>query len=304
MQRVLVTGATGHIGAHLCDRLCREGAEIHAVSRKDQVDHRGEVRWWRADLQDTEATRSLLAAVRPDVVFHLAGCVTGGRNIEAVLPTLEHNLHATVNLMLILTELGCGRIVLAGSLEEPEKESTEACSSPYAASKWAARAYARMFHSLYGTQVVNTRIFMVYGPGRQPYTRLVPYVISSLLSGDVPKLTSGERKVDWIYIDDVIEGLLACGHSKDVLGETVDLGSGSLTEVRAVALLIARLTGSEIHPKFGALTDRLMEQVRVADVQRTYDQLGWQPRTSLETGLGATIDWFRTQDLGLQRSQF
>jgi nucleoside-diphosphate-sugar epimerase len=238
----------------------------------------------------------LLAAVRPDVVFHLAGCVTGGRGIEAVLPTLEHNLHATVNLLLALTELGCGQIVLAGSLEEPAEEGTEVCSSPYAASKCAARSYARMFHALYGTPVVNTRIFMVFGPGRQPITRLVPYVISSLLSGEAPKLTSGERKVDWIYIDDVIEGLLACARSQDVLGGTVDLGSGCLTEVRTVALLIAQLMGTEIRPEFGALADRQMEQVRVADVRRTYDQLGWQPRTSLETGLRTTIAWFRALD--------
>src|SRR5208282_790316 len=100
-------------------RLWREGAEIHAVSRQAQVDDRGQIRWWRADFRDAQAVRSLVAAVQPDIVFHLAGCVTGGRGIEAVLPTLEHNLHATVNLLLALTESGCGQIVLAGSLEEP-----------------------------------------------------------------------------------------------------------------------------------------------------------------------------------------
>jgi nucleoside-diphosphate-sugar epimerase len=234
--------------------------------------------------------------VQPDVVFHLAGCVTGRRSTEVVLPTLESNLYATVNLLLAVTELGCGRIVLAGSLEEPAENGTEACSSPYTASKWAARAYARMFYALYGTPVVNTRIFMVYGPGKQPFARVVPYVISSLLSGEAPKLSSGERKVDWIYIDDVIEGLLACARSNNVLGGTVDLGSGSLTDVRALALLIRELMGSEILPEFGALAERQMEQVRVADVRRAYDKLGWQPRTSLETGLRNTIAWFRRRD--------
>ena len=72
---------------------------------------------WRSSGCRTNA--QLMAAVQPEGVFHLAGCVTGGRGLEAVLPTLEHNLHATVNLLTALTELGCGRIVLAGSLEEP-----------------------------------------------------------------------------------------------------------------------------------------------------------------------------------------
>jgi nucleoside-diphosphate-sugar epimerase len=296
MRKVLVTGATGHIGSHLCHRLLREGAEVHAVSRKATAGDHGEIRCWRADLRDANATRNLLAAVQPEVVFHLAGCVTGARGLEAVLPTLEHNLYATVNLLIALTELGCGRIVLAGSLEEPAEGALESCSSPYAASKWAARAYARMFHALHKTPVVNTRIFMVYGPGWQPDSRFVPYVISSLLSGEAPKLTSGERKVDWIYIDDLIEGLLACAKSDDVLGKTVDLGSGCLTEMRSVALLIAQLIGTEIRPEFGSLPDRPMEQVRAADVRRTYDQLGWQPRTSLETGLRNTIAWYRARD--------
>ncbi|MFY9910152.1 MAG: SDR family NAD(P)-dependent oxidoreductase [Candidatus Sulfotelmatobacter sp.] len=294
IRRVLVTGATGHIGSNLCQRLQREGVEVHAVSREVQVGQHGDFQWWRVDLRDARATRSLLATVQPEVVFHLAGCVTGERGLEAVLPTLEHNLHATVNLLLALTE-GHGRIVLAGSLEEPAEESAEVCSSPYAASKLAIRSYARMFQALYKTQVVNARIFMVYGPGLQPTARFVPYIISSLLSGQVPKLSSGERKVDWIYIDDVIEGLLVCARSPDVFASTVDLGSGCLTELRAVALLIAQLMGTEIRPEFGARPDRPFEQTRVADVGRTYDQLGWRPRTSLETGLRTTIEWFQTR---------
>jgi UDP-glucose 4-epimerase len=296
MRKVLVTGATGHIGAQLCRRLQRDAVEVHAVSRNARTDQRGGIRWWRADLREAQATRDLLASVRPEVIFHLAGCVTGGRSVEAVLPTLEHNLQATVNLLVALTEIGCGRIVLAGSLEEPVEGASEVCSSPYAASKSAVRTYARMFHALYKTPVVNTRIFMVYGPGEQPVTRFVPYVISSLLAGEPPKLSSGKRKVDWIYIDDVIEGLLACATSQDVLGGTVDLGSGSLTELSDMALQIVKLMGSEVRLVFGALSDRPMEQERVADARRACEQLGWKPRTSLETGLRNTIAWFREQE--------
>jgi UDP-glucose 4-epimerase len=297
MLRALVTGATGYIGTQLCLRLQREGVRVHAVSCTAQTDNRGEIEWRCADLRRLETVRSLIFAVQPDVVFHLAGCVTGDRNIETVLPTLEHNLQATVNMLLAVTESKCSRIVLAGSLEEPFEGDAAVCGSPYAASKWAARVYARMFHALYGTPVVCARIFMAYGPGRQPATRLVPHVISSLLSGKPPKLTNGRRLVDWVYIDDVIEGLLACARSETVLGRTVDLGSGCLTEVRAVVLLIARLMETEIRPEFGALPDRQMEQVRVADVRSAHDQVGWQPVTSLEAGLRATIAWFRTQNL-------
>src|ERR1700759_3992888 len=111
MQKVLVTGATGQIGGHLCQRLQTEGAEIHAVSREARVDPHGAVRWWEVDLRDANAIRKLFADVKPEVVFHLAGCVMGSRSLDAVLPTLEHNLNATVNLLTVLTEVGCGRMV-------------------------------------------------------------------------------------------------------------------------------------------------------------------------------------------------
>jgi len=140
-----------------------------------------------------------------------------------------------------------------------------------------------MFHALYKTPVVNTRIFMAYGPRPRPDICFAPYVINSLLSGEAPKLTSGGRKVDWIYIEDVVDGLLACARSQsqDLLGQTVDLGSGCLTESRAVSFLIAKLVGTEVRPEFGALADRPTEQVRVAEVQRAFEQLGWRPKTSL-----------------------
>jgi NAD(P)-dependent dehydrogenase (short-subunit alcohol dehydrogenase family) len=65
MRRALVTGATGHLGAHLCHRLWREGAEIHAVSRQAQVDDRGEIRWWRADSRDTQVQFHEPGELRP-----------------------------------------------------------------------------------------------------------------------------------------------------------------------------------------------------------------------------------------------
>jgi nucleoside-diphosphate-sugar epimerase len=135
------------------------------------------------------STCHLLGTRKPDIVFHLAGCAAGARDPRLVIPTFQSNLATTVNILMATGEYGTSRVVLPGSFEEPE-EATVSPSSPYAASKWAASTYARMFHSLFGTP------------------ELVPYTILSLLRGKSPRLSSGRRKVDWIYIDDVIDGLL------------------------------------------------------------------------------------------------
>jgi UDP-glucose 4-epimerase len=290
-ERALVTGASGFIGSRLCSRLLEADANVHAVSRSARTS--ADVRWWATDVCDTEAARTLIRTVKPDVIFHLASHVTGSRGLDAVLPTLHANVLSTVNILLAATEVGCKRVVLAGSLEEPDGEDREPVPvSPYAAAKFAANTYGRMFHSLHGLPVVTLRIFMVYGPGQRDETKLVPHVITSLLRGESPAVSSGTRPVDWVYVDDVVEALLASGTTERVLGETFDVGSGMLTPVRAVVEEIVRLMRPSAEPRFGAVPDRPNERVRVADVERTRALLGWAPRTPLSRGLAATVDWY------------
>jgi len=292
-RTVLVTGAAGFIGSRLCRRLNELGALVHGVSRRQRKG--GDVfKWWQAELDDEIATRRLVKSVAPNIIFHLAGFVYGKRDIEFVLPALRSNLLSTVNLLISATETGCPKVVLTGSLEEAEGDvATATPSSPYAAGKGAASAYARMFHALYGTPVVTARVFMVYGPNQKDHTKLVPYVTLSLLRGQLPQLMSGTREVDWIYVDDVIDAYLALASRRGIEGETVDIGSGKLTSVRRIVGHLADIVRPPTQPGFGSVDDRPFERVRVANVEHAYDLIGWKPKTTLVEGLKQTVDWYR-----------
>jgi len=291
-QKVLITGASGFLGSHLCSRLCAGGVEVHAVSRTQRASDRHCLHWWQADLEDLATVQNLLETIKPDVLYHLSGQVTAAPHLELVLPTLHSLLVSTVHVLTVATTVGCRRIVLTGSLTEPEPGHTEvAPGSPYAAAKWASSAYGRMFHALYHAPVVIVRPFMTYGP-RQDRRKLIPYLMLSLLQGEVPKLSSGQWQADWIYVDDVIDGLLAATQAPDVEGGTLDLGSGTLVSIRTVVQHIVNLVGSRLEPVFGALPDRPLEQVRVADTARAYALMGWQPTTPLEEGLKRTVEWY------------
>ena len=294
-KTALVTGASGFIGAAVARRLGDAGAIVHGVSRSQRTG--GDcARWWRTDLTEFAQVRRLLEAVVPDFVFHFSSMVAGARDLDLVLPMLQANLVTSVNLLTAIAENHRVRILFAGSQEEAQPDGTwPVPCSPYAAAKLAAGTYARMFHALFGSPAVWLRLFMVYGPAQSDTRKLVPYVTQSLLRGEAPALSSGARRVDWIFIDDVADAFLAAAVASGVEGRTIDIGSGKLVPVRAVVEHLAQIIGTEVSPRFGALPERPLEVEPVADLAAAAAYLGWKARTSLADGLWQTVEWYRRQ---------
>jgi UDP-glucose 4-epimerase len=290
--RVLVTGATGLIGRQLVPMLRQ--AEVVAVSRFPQEDSEG-VRWVAVDLSEPGSALELVTSVRPEVVIHLAGSVRGDRSLDAVTPTLMTNLMSGVELLEAATRVGCRRIVWSGSLlEEPAAyRPFPVPPSPYGASRWAASAYARMFHALFQSPVVILRPSYVYGPGQEE-TKLIPHTIRALLEGKSPRLGSGTRRLDCVYATDAARAFCNAVSAVGVEGRTIDIGSGSASSVRSMVELIVRLIGpTPGRPLFGEVPARPLEQEVGVDVEDAAETLRWRATTRLEDGLRATVDWFR-----------
>lgn len=281
------------MGWHLCKALTAVGAEVHGLSRTACVDNLVPgCEAWAVDLTDIEAVRAALSKIQPQLIYHLAGMVTARQDLDLVLPMLQNNLVGTVHLLLTVAEIGCERMVIVGSSEEPTDGTP---TSPYAAAKAAASMYARMFNKVYSLPVVVVRPFMTYGPRQEP-TKLIPYTILALLRGESPRLSSGRRVCDFVYVLDIVRGLLKVGVEPDLEGQTLDLGTGKGTSVREVVEFLVELSGSASLPLFGALPDRLDERPQIADRDATRRLLDWEPLWSLRDGLMETIEWYRVRD--------
>jgi UDP-glucose 4-epimerase len=293
-RRVLLSGATGFIGRHLARMLLDIGADVHALSRPQTstvVAGLERVRWHPCDLTDAPDVDEAVDDIAPDVIFHLAGRVEGYRDLELVVPMLEENTRAAINVMSAAHRRPSCRIVLAGSVEEP-RTSDEAPSSPYAAAKSAVTAYARLFHEQWDLPVTVLRLAMVYGPDQPDTRKLVPHVIAHLLSGERPALSSGTRIIDWTYIDDVCEAFLRAATHPDAPGLVADIGSGCGTTIADTVAELADLVGSQVALGFGDVADRHNDTARIADTTTAEHVLGWRPRTSLAEGLARTLEWY------------
>jgi nucleoside-diphosphate-sugar epimerase len=290
----LITGGSGFIGQHLCRRLCEAGQSVHATSRRPRATRPDAPVWHEADLADLAAARRLFATLKPEIVYHLAGAVGASPDLDLVVPTFQSLLASTVNVLVAASEAGCRRIVLTGSLTEPAGvDGTATPHSPYAAAKWAASGYGRMFRELYGAPVVILRPFMTYGPGQAP-SKLIPAVTLSLLRGERPKLSSGKARADWVYVVDVVKGFVAAATAPGIEGETIDLGTGTLTRTNDLVGRLVKISGSDIEPDFGALPDRPNENAITANVSVAEKRLGWRAATTLDDGLRQTVDWYRS----------
>ncbi len=290
-KRVLVTGASGFLGRHLCAHLSRLGAEVHGTSRVPRPEAPG-IRWWHSEITTVGDVEALFEAIDPALVYHLSGEVDTAPHLEMLERTYRSLLTSTICLLSVSARNRKPRLILAGSLEEVDSRDPELVPpSPYSAAKTAASQYARLCHQMYGAPVVVLRTFMGYGP-EQSEKKLVPATLRAILAGQIPKLSSGQRELDWIHVDDIVDAYAAAGLSSDAEGRVLDIGTGRLTSIRTLVKLLVACSGKQAELQFGALEDRVNREPRVADLGPPKAILGWAPKIPLETGLQQTVNWY------------
>jgi nucleoside-diphosphate-sugar epimerase len=247
----------------------------------------------QADLSDPQAAREVLAASAPDLVYHLASHAWAAPRVDLVSPTFRSGPVTLVNLLVALAESGRRvRVVMPGSQNEPLPGSGESPASPYAAAKAAEGLYCELFERAFGMPFVRLRLFPAYGPG-QHRDKLIPSVALALLRGESPVIGNPDLALDWIFVEDAVEALVAAGTSEVESGGPIDVGTGSVTALRDVAGMIADLVGGPGRPTFAAAAERPLERSLAADTAAAGRLLGWRATTPIREGLARTVEGLR-----------
>jgi dTDP-glucose 4,6-dehydratase len=307
---VLVTGAGGFIGAHLCAALVEEGAAVRALVRYNSRDDRGALDWLQpevtaeihavaGDLRDPESVTAAVEGV--DVVFHLGAQIAIPYSYVNPRDFFETNVVGSLNVAQAALAHGVDRVVHTSTSEVYGTAQTVPISeehplhpqSPYAASKVGADKLMDSFHRSFGLRVMVLRPFNTYGPF-QSARAIIPTIVSQALAEGPLRLGSLDPRRDLTFVSDTAAGFIAAAKSESAIGRTLQLGTGSDVSIGELVELIGDVLGREL--------EVTLDEERIRPPDSEVGQListpklareltGWTPAVELREGLERTIAW-------------
>jgi UDP-glucose 4-epimerase len=308
----LVTGGAGFIGSHLAERLLREGHRVRVVDNLSTGDERnvarlgGEVEFVRGDLRDPETCRRACRGV--ELLFHLAALPSVPRSMADPWASHDHNVNATVQLLLAARDGGVRRLVYSSSSSVygdtpvlPKVETLEPLPrSPYAAAKLAGEQYVLAWARAGMVEGVALRYFNVFGPRQSPgsaYAAVIPiFLAAAQRGGPAPINGDGGHTRDFTYIDNVVNAnLLAAGAPAGVAsGWPINVGAAERTSLLQLLEIVREVSGRPVPAEHrpareGDVRDSL------AGLERARELLGYRPAVSLREGMRRTWEWFRKE---------
>jgi len=311
-MNVLITGAAGFIGSHLAERLLADGHAVTAVDNFDEFydprikrrnisrcTENNKFRLIEADIRDANAMEKVVAD-GIGVIVHLAAKAGVRPSIAQPLLYADVNVNGTMVLLEAAAKHNIKKFIFASSssvygnnkkVPFSEDDNVDFPISPYAATKKAGELICHTYHHLHAIDITCLRFFTVYGPRQRPDLAIHKFACLIERGKPIPVFGDGTMMRDFTYIDDIIDGVVAA------IAKCAGFNIYNLGESRPITVndLVAR-----IEEALGKKAVREFLPAQPGDVERTYadvtkavEQLGYNPRTTIEAGLAKFVEWLR-----------
>ncbi|MCA1841411.1 MAG: UDP-glucuronic acid decarboxylase family protein [Actinomycetota bacterium] len=312
-MRILVTGGSGFLGSHLCERLVAEGHEVICYDSLLTGDTANLAALWpdeRFTFSDYDVTQYIGVDGQLDWVMHFASPASPLDYLEHPIHTLKVGALGTLNSLGLAKAKGAGFFLASTSevygdpLVHPQPESYWGNVNPigprgvYDEAKRYAEAMAFAYHRVWGVPIRVVRIFNTYGPRqRQADGRAVPTFISQALAGDpITVHGDGSQTRSLCYVSDLIEGFIRLLRFQGP-AQPINIGNPHEVTVLQIAELVKNIVGSDSEIQF---YDRPVDdpERRCPDITKAREYLAWEPEVSLSDGLERMIEWCRERWTG------
>lgn len=292
---VLVTGASGFVGSHLVRKLASKKAKVISLSKKKE-----------GSVEDFEKLRDIIKKYKINTIFHLAAQPIVEVGQTNPISTFEVNIRGTWNVLESARENNVQKVIIASTVHVygdnpnvPFKEDYfPQPSRPYETSKACADLLAQSYADTYNLPVEIPRFVNIYGPGDFNFSRLIPKVIKSILSGEQPEVWDIGSVRDFLYIDDAINAYLMLAQKKLVDGRRLrvfNFGTGKPIKIYDLVLKIIRLSNKKIKIKIENRPEERSNEIKkqYPSVAKAKIVLNWYPKISLDEGLAKTFRWYQ-----------
>jgi UDP-glucose 4-epimerase len=310
MKTWLITGGCGFIGSHLVDRLVRANDRVIVLDdlssgRRDNLSPAAE--FVKGDIRDADLVLRLMREV--DGCFHLAAIASVARGNEDWAGTHSVNLTGTINIMDAARHARPGgrkvRVVYASSAavygDCPDMPLAETAPTrpltAYGADKLGCELHGRVAEHVHGVPNVGLRFFNVFGPRQDPaspYSGVIAIFAKAALEGRAPKILGDGKQIrDFIFVDNVVDALIAAMGREDLRRDVFNVCTGRSTSVEALARLIFEACGAPAKLDYGpARSGDIRESL--GNPARLKSVLKVAPTITVDDGMRRTLDWMRS----------
>ncbi len=319
MAKILITGAGGFIGSHLTERCVELGYDVKAFVRYNSKNSRGwleksrlkkDIEIVSGDIRDYDSVHD--AMVGCNTVFHLAALIGIPYSYVSPLAYVRTNVEGTYNVLQSALERNLHQVLITSTSETYgtaryvpiDEDHPPAGQSPYSASKIGADQLAMSYFRSFALPVKIVRPFNTYGP-RQSARAVIPTIIMQILEGAKKvKLGNVHPTRDLTFVKDTVEGFIEIFKTKDLTGESTNIGTNEEISIGSLAKLIAGI----MNVRVDLVTEKKRVRPKSSEVGRLMckntkilTRTGWHPHYTVKQGLTETVDWFR-ENIGLYKS--